>query len=118
MKKGNTVRIEALNNLNEFYAEVTSQLNIVFIHWEKLDEIINSSIANNNGNMKISNNGNNNNITNLQSKVSVNMTNFNLKEKTLEFHNYLINIKNSFQQHYIKMNECFKSMVRRIIIFY
>lgn len=136
MKKTNNVKIDSLNNLNEFYAEATSQLNVALIHWEKIDEIIkkyllksnsnnNSNNTNNSGNNVNSNNrvnnsllnGNKDNITNITSNININVTNFNLQEKTIEFHNCLINIKSSVQQHYLKMNDCLKMIVSKFIYF-
>lgn len=126
MKKTNNVKIDSLNNLNEFYAEATSQLNVVLIHWEKIDEIIkkyllksnSNSNSNNTNNINSNNRGNNSllngnkdNITNITSNININITNFNLQEKTIEFHNCLVNIKTSVQQHYLKMNDCLKMIV-------
>ena len=122
MKKTNNVKIDSLNNLNEFYAEVTSQLNVVLIHWEKIDEIIKKYLLSSNNSSNLNNNrlnnnllnGNKDNITNITNNININVANFNLQEKTLEFHNCLINIKTSVQQHYLKMNDCLKLIVSKV----
>ena len=41
MSKASHFKVETLNNLNEFYAEITSQMNIIMIHYEKIEMELN-----------------------------------------------------------------------------
>lgn len=74
-----------LNNLNEYYADIISQLNVICIHFDKLAD--------------------------LNKDKSSDVKIFNSKHS--EVNKLLSGVKQSFQNHYLKLNEGMKNLVSK-----
>lgn len=78
-------KIEMLNCVNGFCADIVSQMNILFIHYDKLDDIVVTLVS--------------------KEKLSP------YKTKYQEINALLHSLKQTFQDHYLKLNENLKKMV-------
>ena len=80
-------KIDVFNFLNENYTEVISQLNIIVIHFDQLQDIVNSNYSQNSNNNKL-----------------------NFRDKHVQINSLITNLKQTYQSHYLKLNECLKSI--------